>query len=61
MGSSHTDGTKVYVTNNSSGNLSVINTVTNTVSATVSLGGAPRGVTVSSDGGKVYVDIATGS
>ena len=49
------DGTKVYVTNWGSTNVSVINTATNTVTATVDVGTTPIGVAVSPDGTKVYV------
>jgi len=50
-------GTKVYVTNNNSpGTVSVIDTATNTVTATINNGGIfPYGVAVSPDGKKVYV------
>src|SRR5271169_3483921 len=49
-----------YITNYDSGNISVIDTVTNTVTATVNLGAAnvvahPWGVAVAPDGTKVYV------
>ena len=49
------DGTKVYVTNYGSNTVSVIDTATNTVTATVTVGTNPRGVAVSPDGKKVYV------
>ena len=43
-----------YVTNYAGHNVSVIDTATNTVTATVSVGYNPLGVAVSSDGTKVY-------
>src|SRR5438105_3105343 len=46
---------KAYITNQNSANVSVINTATNTVSTTISVGSAPFGVSVSPDGSKVYV------
>ena len=51
------DGSKVYVTNSVSinGAVSVIDTATNTVSATIPVGNVPVGVAVSPDGSKVYV------
>ena len=49
------DGTKVYVANAGSNNVSVINTATNTVVKTVSVGNAPIGVAITPDGTKVYV------
>jgi YVTN family beta-propeller protein len=44
-----------YITNHGSGNVSVIDTATNKVTATIAVGGAPFGVAVSPDGGTVYV------
>jgi YVTN family beta-propeller protein len=44
-----------YITNNLSNTVSVIDTATNTVIATVSVGGGPFGVAVTPDGSKVYV------
>ena len=49
------DGTKVYVANDNSNTVSVIDTATNTVTATVPVGSYPSGVAVSPDGTKVYV------
>jgi YVTN family beta-propeller protein len=52
------DGSKVYVANSGSFNpstVSVIDTATNTVSATVPVGLGPVGVAVKPDSGKVYV------
>jgi YVTN family beta-propeller protein len=44
-----------YIANYYSGNVSVINTTSNTVVATVAVGVAPQGVSASSDGSRVYV------
>ena len=44
-----------YITNDGSGNVSVIDTATNTVTATIPVGAAPFAVAVSPDGGTVYV------
>lgn len=52
-------GTKVYVANYNTNNVSVINTSTNTVSATITVGTGPRKVAVSPDGAKVYVTNST--
>ena len=50
------DGSKVYVTDSSRlGHVSVIDTATNTVIATIPVGIGPRGVAVTPDGSKVYV------
>ena len=50
------DGAFAYVTNNVEiGTVSVIETASNTVVATVPVGGAPRGVAVTPDGAFVYV------
>jgi YVTN family beta-propeller protein len=49
------DGSKVYVTNGGFNTVSVIDTVTNTVIATIPVGLFPLGVAVSPDGSKVYV------
>jgi len=49
------DGSKIYVTNNNSGNVSVIATGTNTVIATIAVGLNPLGVAVTPDNSKVYV------
>ncbi|MES2113186.1 MAG: beta-propeller fold lactonase family protein [Bacteroidota bacterium] len=49
------DGSRVYVTNEYSQNLSVVNTATQTVLATINVGTNPRGVCVSPDGSRVYV------
>ena len=55
------DGTKVYVTNFGSNNVSVIHRPGNTVVKTVPVGGQPYGVAVTPDGARVYVAIANGS
>jgi YVTN family beta-propeller protein len=44
-----------YVANFSSNNVSVINTATNTITATIAVGTGPYAVSVSPDGSKVYV------
>jgi YVTN family beta-propeller protein len=55
------DGTKAYVANTDVGNtgadhqVAVIDTATNTVTATVLVGNVPDGVAVTPDGAKVYV------
>ena len=53
------DGSKVYVTNSTASagksNVSVIDTATNTVTATIPVGSEPVGVAVSRDGSKAYV------
>jgi YVTN family beta-propeller protein len=49
------DGSKVYVTNFYSNNVTVIATASNTVIATVAVGSDPFGVAVTPDGSKVYV------
>ena len=55
------DGSKVYVANRFSNTISVINTATNALAATIAVplgGGEPTGVAVAPDGSKVYVTIA---
>jgi YVTN family beta-propeller protein len=47
--------TVAYVTNNQSNNVSVINTSTNTVTATIPVGKVPSGIAFSPDGTRVYV------
>jgi YVTN family beta-propeller protein len=49
------DGSRVYVTNQGKGHLSVINTVTNTVVGSPIPVGRPEAVAVSPDGSRVYV------
>jgi YVTN family beta-propeller protein len=49
---------KAYVPNALSNNVSVIDTVTNTVVATIPVGNDPRGVTVTSDSALVYVQVS---
>jgi YVTN family beta-propeller protein len=48
-------GPFAYITNSASNNVSVIDTVTNNVTATVDVGSLPFGVAASPDGIKVYV------
>ena len=54
------DGSKVYVAN-AVGTVSVIDTATNTVTATIPVGSGPFGVAVSPDGSKVYVANGVGT
>ena len=51
----------LYVTNFSDNTVSVIDTATNTVVATVAVGNGPEGVAVTPDGTKVYVANTTGN
>src|SRR5262245_7172177 len=44
-----------YITNFNSASVSVIDTATNTVTATVAVGSHPRGVAVTPDGSRVYI------
>jgi YVTN family beta-propeller protein len=55
------DGTKVYVTNFGSANVSVIKTATKTVVKTVPVGGNPIAVVITPDGTKVYVANSAGN
>jgi YVTN family beta-propeller protein len=47
--------TRAYVTNEASDTVSVIDTATNTVTATITVGDAPQGVAVSPNGSRAYV------
>ena len=49
------NGQEVYVTNTSSGSVSVISTVTNAVTNTVTVGTSPYAIAAHPDGSKVYV------
>ena len=51
----HSGWNKVYVANLGSDTISVIDTATNTVTATVNVGFIPVGVAASPDGAHVYV------
>ena len=51
-------GPKLFVTNETSGDLSVIDVASQKVIATIPLGKRPRGVQVSPDGSKVYVALS---
>jgi len=53
------DGTRVYVTNSSSGNVSVIDTATNTVIGLIFTGSSPIGIAITPDGTKAYVAKST--
>src|SRR6516162_8536041 len=55
LGSVQTLAQNAYITNDGSGNVSVIDTATNTVTATIPVGTAPFAVAVSPNGGTVYV------
>jgi YVTN family beta-propeller protein len=55
------DGSTVYVANNASNTVSVINTGTNTVTTTIPGGSGPWGVAVTPDGSTVYVSNDIGS
>jgi YVTN family beta-propeller protein len=54
------DGSSVYVSNEGGATVSVIDTTTNTVIATITVGDSPFGVAVTPDGTRVYVANATG-
>ena len=49
------DGSRVYIANYGDNTISVINTATNTVTATIPVCKEPAGLSVSPDGSKVYV------
>lgn len=49
------DGSAVYVTNRDDNSVSVIDTATNTVTATVLVGGQPNYALVLPDGSAIYV------
>ena len=49
------DGSRVYVANRGTNNVTVIDTGADSVLADVSVGAAPHGVSVTPDGTKVYV------
>src|SRR5437867_3620938 len=53
----HKPGLHVYVTNEASGDVSVIDAVTDRVIQTITVGKRPRGIQVSPDG-KVYVALS---
>ncbi|MCB0933171.1 MAG: beta-propeller fold lactonase family protein [Mycobacterium sp.] len=55
------DGATAYVTNQSDGTVTVIDTATNTVRTTINTGGEPTGIAVSPDGAAVYVASRGGS
>src|SRR5256886_13710269 len=48
--------TRAYVTNESSNTVSVIDTATNTVVATIPVGAVPAAVAITPDGTRAYVD-----
>ena len=49
------DGSRVFIANTLSNNVSVIDTANNTVLVTIPVGNAPAGIAVSPDGARVYV------
>lgn len=51
-------GARVYVTNERAGTVTVIDTATDKVTAIVRVGGRPRGLDVSRDGGSLYVALS---
>lgn len=53
------DGTTLYVANYGSGTVSVIDTATNAVTATIHVGNGPNALAISSDGTTLYVANAT--
>jgi YVTN family beta-propeller protein len=55
LGSAQSLAQNAYIANSVSDNVSVIDTATNTVTATIPVGNSPEGVAVSPDGSKVYV------
>src|SRR5712671_3141612 len=55
LGSAQSLAQNAYITNMGSNSVSVINTATNTVIATIPVGNLPFAVAVSPDGRKVYV------
>jgi YVTN family beta-propeller protein len=55
LGSAQSLAQNAYITNLGSNSVSVIDTATNTVTATIPVGVGPYGVAVSQDGSKLYV------
>src|SRR6516165_12158601 len=55
LGSAQSLAQNAYITNNNDNTVSVIDTATDKVIATISVGSLPLGVTVTPDGGNVYV------
>ena len=49
------DGSRVYVTNQSGGNVSVIDATNNAVVSTITVGGNPREIALNADGTRAYV------
>src|SRR5689334_12975200 len=52
------DGYRIYVSNERSGDLSIIDSTTQTVIATTPLGKRPRGIHASPDGKTIYVALS---
>ena len=55
LGSGQSLAQNAYITSQSSGTVSVVDTVTNMVTATIPVGVDPFGVAVTPDGSKVFV------
>jgi YVTN family beta-propeller protein len=55
LGSAQTLAQNAYITNGSDGTVSVIDTTTNTVTATIAVGNLPFGVAVTPDASAVYI------
>src|SRR6516225_2190272 len=55
LGSTETLGQNAYIANSGSNDVSVIDTATNKVTATIPVGAFPLGIAVTPDGGNVYV------
>ena len=49
------DGARAYVNNHDSGTVSVINTASNTVVDTITVGSGPYGIAITPDGNRAYV------
>jgi len=60
VGSVQSLAQNAYITNNNSNTVSVIDTATNTVTGSITVGSNPFGVSVSRDGSKVYVTAGPG-
>src|SRR6516162_9936760 len=52
------DGYRIYISNEKSGDLSIIDSTTQTVIATTPLGKRPRGIHASPDGKTIYVALS---
>jgi YVTN family beta-propeller protein len=56
FGAASPNGAKVYVANSGGSSVSVINTLTNAVDQTITVGTIPEGVGITPDGTKVCVN-----